>query len=261
MPDGDQGTGGAPAFDWSQQGLDADTLGYVQTKQFKAPADVVTSYRNLEKLQGVPAEQLLRLPKDDTPEAWKPIWARLGAGETPDAYKLPVAEGDKGEFAKQAAAWFHELGVPVKTAARLAEKWNAHVAESSKQQTTEYQTKLDAEAQALKAKWGAAADQNTALAKKAAMTFGLDSATIDKLETVMGYGKVMELFHTIGSKLGEASFEVGDGKTNFSHAMTPEQAKSEIENLKKDAEFIKKWSAGDAASRARLEKLHEWASA
>jgi hypothetical protein len=41
---------GAAAFDWSKQGLDNDAMALVNDRQWKGIPDVLSSYRNLEKL-------------------------------------------------------------------------------------------------------------------------------------------------------------------------------------------------------------------
>ena len=56
--------GSAPAStDWTS-GLTDEMRGYVQNKGFKAPQDVVESYRNFEKLHGVPQDRILKLPEN-----------------------------------------------------------------------------------------------------------------------------------------------------------------------------------------------------
>lgn len=250
------------AFDWkaASVGLDADAQVYVETKGFKGIADVVTSYRNFEKLHGQ-ADKLLKLPTGDTPEEWKPVWAKLGAGAAATDYKLPVPAGQKDDFAKLAANWFHEIGVPVKMAEKIVGKWNDHQAAEVKKASDAYAAKLDTEVAALKAKWGAAHDQNAGLASRAAKAFGIDGATIDQLEEVMGYAKVMEMFHGFGTKMGEGDFVTGDNNDpGFNGSMkTPEQAQAEIKELRSDNAFIKKFTSGDVEAKNRMERLHKQA--
>ena len=69
-------------------GLDADTAGYVQNKGWGTVPDVVTSYRNLEKLLGVPKDQIIQLPKAEDKEAWGQVFNRLGRPEDPKNYEF-----------------------------------------------------------------------------------------------------------------------------------------------------------------------------
>lgn len=265
------GTGAAPAtvaapaaiaadsFDWAAQGLDADTSAYVATKGFKTPVDVITSYRNYEKLQGVPADQMIKLPKHDAdPKEWRTnVWEKLGAGKTAEEYKLPVPEGGDPEFAKTAAGWFHETGIPVKTAAALTEKWNNHIAEIVKQGDEAGNAKLAQETEALKKEWGANHDSRMAMAKNAAGALGVKAEAVDALAKQVGFSEVMKMFATIAEKTGEANFTVGDGKNNFGGTTTPAQAQARIRELKSDPGFRDRYLAGDAGARAEMEKLHK----
>jgi hypothetical protein len=257
--------GGTPAaFDWGTTGLDADTLGYVQTKGFKGVGDVVSSYRNFEKLQGVPADQIIKLPKPDDAAGWKGVWSRLGAPEKPEGYKLPVPEGDKGEFAKVAAGWFHELGVPAKMAEAIAAKWNTYTAETMTSRTEQTKAKFTQESEVLKKDWGQAFDQNVARAQLAAGKLGFDEATIDAMENAKGFAWTMKFFSDLGAKMGESGFDTGDNSqpNQFTGGMlTPAQAKAKIGMLQADREWSKKYVAGDATAKAEMENLHRLAYA
>src|SRR3990167_3081868 len=75
-------------------GLPQETLGFVEKKGWKGNADVITSYQNLEKLQGVPAERIIKLPEKLEGTEMDVIYNRLGRPEKPDGYKIPVPEGE-----------------------------------------------------------------------------------------------------------------------------------------------------------------------
>ena len=124
----DQGTGSAPAgnpagtalagegaqANGQQQawygGYAEDIRGFVENKGWKDPSDAITGYINLEKYLGADkAGRGLVLPKDDAAtDEWGQVYDRLGRPKSPDEYKLPVPDGDTGEFAKMAAGEFHK---------------------------------------------------------------------------------------------------------------------------------------------------------
>jgi len=241
--------------DWTT-GLNEDLRGYVQNKGFKDPAAAIDSYRNLEKLMGVPKERLLKLPEKDDDPAWSEVHARLGRPASPDEYKI---DGENKEFAKWAKETFHGLGLNKKQAEALFGKYNEFAkGHSTKQMEAQVQQAQASEA-ALKKEWGAAYDQNVMTAKKAAMTFGLTKEVIDKLESAMGYAEVMKFMSTIGSKVGEDSFVASSSSSRGFGVMTPEQAKNRISGLKQDREFIAKLSQGNAEARAEWDRLNQWA--
>lgn len=255
-------TGGSTSqADWTT-GLNDDMRGYVQNKGFKDPAMVLDSYRNLEKLMGA-RERLVKLPeKDDDAEGWNQVYERLGRPKEAKEYEIKAPEGLGGDekFVEWARSAFHELGFSKKQAEALTGKWNEYVKGSMSAQNQAYETQLAEQETALKKEWGMAHEQNLQVAKRAAKAFGLDGATIDKLETAMGYAGVMKFMHTLGSKVGEADFVGGDSKTTgFGNMLSPEAARSQINSLKADPAFVRRYTAGDAEARQTMDRLHKMA--
>jgi hypothetical protein len=128
-------------------------------------------------------------------------------------------------------------------------------------QEQQYKTAVAEDTNKLKSEWGGAFDQNVNVAKRAAQEFGVDAATIDKMESAMGFSGVMKFFNTIGSKLGEHAFVDGSGGEGFNGAMTPNAAQSRIRQLQNDGDFVKKYIAGNVDARAEMERLHKMAYA
>lgn len=129
--------------------------------------------------------------------------------ESPDAYKLPVPEGQDGAFAQQAAAWMHEAGVPVAQAQALAEKWNAYQADLQQQADVARQQRDEADVATLRKEWGGQYDANVELGRRAVRSFvgqGEDAAAhLEKIETALGAAETFRLFHRIGKHLGEGT--------------------------------------------------------
>ena len=63
----------------------------------------------------------------------------------------------------------------------------------------------------------------------------------------------------IGARMGEDKMVTGQGQRSFDGAMTPDAAKAEITRLRGDNEFVRRYVAGDADSRLKMERLHRWA--
>lgn len=247
------------AFDWSKAGgLDADGLGYVQNKGWKGPADVIGSYRNLEKLHGVPADQLLKLPGADAkPEDWAGVYDKLGRPKTADMYDIPLPEGDTGEFAKTARDWFHGEGLSVKQAKGLSEKWNAHVTAVAKAEADKTKLAQDKAQSDLKTEWGDKFDANAAMVDKAASAFGMGKAEFDALKQAMGPAGAMKFLHNIAAKMGvDDTITTGGGKPAGFGRLSPEQAQAEIRMKQNDPAFGKRFAAGDADARREMNELH-----
>lgn len=241
-------------------GFDADLKGYIETKGF--PADekglsaLANSYRNLEKHFGVPADQLLKLPKEDDKEGWAKVHERLGRPAKPEEYELPVPEGDNGEYAKFISAAMHELGITKKQAQALAAKQNEFVGQLTTKQAEAYQAQIKEQDTELRGKWGQAYDKNVQVAKGAFAELGVDVATVDAMEKAMGFAKTMEFFYGLGAKIGEDKFASSNGNPAFNGVMSPAAAQARIDAIKADPELSQKYIRGDAAVKAEMDRLH-----
>jgi hypothetical protein len=243
--------------DWTS-GLNDELKGYAQNKGWKDPSSVVDSYRNLEKVHGVPRERLLKLPEKAEDAEWGEVYNRLGRPSKADDYQLPVPEGDKGEFAKIAGGKFHELGLTKDQGQKLAKWWNDSLSQNKQTFEAQRTQALEGELNALKQEWGQAYDQNVNIARKAMTTFGISNEKIESLEKTTGFTDLMKLLHGIGSKIGEDQFISGDSKAGFG-TMTPSAAESEIRTLRNDQSFVKDLLAKKADAVKRWDQLHQWA--
>lgn len=254
-----QQTQQTPPVDW-QTGFTDEQRGFVSTKGFKAPVDVLDSYKNLEKLMGAGPDRLIKLPeKLDDDAAVMPIFDRLGRPGKAEEYKIPVPEGQDTKFADAVKPVMHKLGLTQKQAEGLAKWWNETQVSAVQHHTDTQQAEREQQLTGLRTEWGAAYEQNIAAARHAAAEFGFDKAAIDIIENSMGFARTLKLFHDIGSKVGESAFHTGD-TDGFGSKLTPAQARGEIAALKGDVEFRKKYTAGDIAARKRMDQLHAWAA-
>lgn len=257
---GTANSGAVPTADWTSS-FNEDSKGYATNKGWKDPSQLLDSYRNLEKLQGVPQEQLLKLPKSDEPDtAWDSIYKRLGRPDTAEGYKLEVPKGQDPAFSKQASEWFHKLGLSEKQGQNLTKMWNEYQANQGTAGKEAFNAQIHQQAANLKKEWGAAHEQNVAIAKRAAREFGVDAKTLDALDAAKGHDFTMKLLHSMGSKMGEATFHAGNGGAADSNGpLTPAQAQAQIKALKGDPGFSKKYIEGDHGARAKMERLHQFA--
>ncbi|MDP3939769.1 MAG: hypothetical protein Q8R92_16755 [Deltaproteobacteria bacterium] len=254
------GAGAPAAFDWNTGITDEGVRTWVTAKGFKDPAALAQTALNQEKLLGVPADQIVRLPKDDKPESWAPVYEKMGRPKEAKDYGLPVPEGDKSGFHEVAANWFHEFGVSGKAARGVAEKWNAYVVDETRK-AADVRAAAEVEAgKALKTDWGPKFDDNVKVVDAAAKTFGMTEDQLRALKEVMGPSGAMKFMHSIGSKLGvEGDFVTGDGKPGATSFSTPEAAKARIAALREDKSFVKRFATGDSEARAEMKKLHQLA--
>lgn len=260
----------APAAQPWYSSLDADTLGWLENRGLKQddPAAVVvkavTGHRNAEKIIGAPAEQVIKLPKDDSPEAWGQVYDRLGRPKTADDYEIPLPQqGANEEFAKGFKAKAHEIGLTAKQAKALAEWNNGAVGSILNQQLEAGRAQFVTDEADLKKGWGAAYEQNVGIAKSAAQKFGVEPEKIDALQQVMGFKATMEFFHNLGTRLGEDKF-VGNGHNpgngGFGGVLTPAQAQARIGELRADSNWTASYLSGDKAKVEQMQQLQRLAN-
>lgn len=247
-----------PAIAWLPDAT-PEVAGYVQNKAWQSPADMLSSYQNLEKVFGAEkAGRTAVIPSDDDVEGWTKLHAKLGRPEQANGYELPVPEGADKAFSEQAAAWFHEAGLSKKAAQHITAKWNEHMTQAAQAMAQAEEQKLQAEHQALERDWGAgdAAAVNREMARRAAVALGLDEQAIDALQKASGFSKTMKALAKVGEMLGERPAAGFGGSTGF--AMTPEAARSKKESLMADKEFREKAMADPNSAQWReIQRLTE----
>lgn len=254
-----QSTSTGAATDWTS-GLNDEMRGYVQTKGFKDVSAVLDSYRGLEKTIGAPPEHIIKLPKDMSGPDGKAVWQRLGAPKEAKDYKIEMAKefGDEklGEAIRDMA--FQNNMTHAQTEGLV--KWmNERQQSLVKAHQDAVQTKLTDAQAALKKEWGAAFDQNVNIADQAAIKFGLDENVVQALGRALGPDKTMQLLYSLGRGTGEAQFVTG--QTAGGGALAPNEALHQIEELKNDQSFLKRFTSGEAEAVRKWNKLHEQAYA
>lgn len=246
----------APTSPWDAIS-DANVKSWVAAKGFPDVDKLATSAFHLEKLTG-DLESVMRLPKEQTPENMRPIWERLGAGKTTEDYKFPVPEGGDDSFAKEAASWMLEAGVPVPMANQLAEKWNAYTSTLMEQQSAGSAERDAAQLAEIKGEWGKNWEANAAIVDRTADTFGMTEAQLQGLKQALGPGEALRFVLNIGSKMGvDDQFVSSNGVSRqFSAGGSPEAALGKIQELMRDKSFAARYNQGDASAREQMTRLH-----
>lgn len=255
--------------------LDAEHLGHVQTKGWDkldaaaAAAEAVKAHRGVERMVGVPADQLLRLPKAEDSDAWKGVWQKLGAPDKPEGYtfegvKLGDDENLTGAFLDtlRKAAAEHSLPKPMaEGVAKAVAKWLGDAAAAT---DAELSAAISDGQKALKDSWGSNFEAFTFVANrgKDALMQRLGERLSAKLPEAVktldeaGHGELaMEMFRVIGAGLGEDKF-VRDPGPGGRPAMTRDQAVARQRELMADKDWVGKYLKGDAAAKREMQALN-----
>lgn len=267
---GDAGGGGgtpdpAAGSPWHTGKVDAETLGLWQNKGWdisdpaKTAVEVTKAYREAERFIGVPPSELIRMPKSGDEAAAKAMWQRLGAPPDAAGYDfagVKFADGTDvdADFATHMRNTFAALNVPKDAAVAIAQNVIKFMENAETTERTEASAKLVAEQAALAKNWGANAEANRFVAKQAAAALKVTPEELDVLEKQIGGARVMEMFRSIGERMGEGKF-VANGAPGGTGVMTREQAVARRTELMRDSTWSKKYLDGDVAANRELQGL------
>jgi hypothetical protein len=247
--------------------VDAETRGHWQSQQWdmsdpvRLAAAATKAHREAVQAAGGPIDRLLRLPEPTDTAAMRGVWERLGAPKEAAGYEFTGIKFSDGsdlgpEFETSMKASFHQAGVPKEAAAALTRDFVKFMEQSEAAEKAELQTKLQAQTAELQRNWGPNFEANRFIAKQAAKALGVDEGMLDTLETQLGYSKVMEMFRSIGTKIGEDKFVAsGGGGSGNGGVMTRDQAAARIADLRKDTAWVKAYLNGGSKEKSEMHAL------
>lgn len=237
-----------PGFDWQKLGgVTADEdIGYLQTKAYKTPADVLKALRSAEKLIGL---DKIPMPKDDLDtEGWNRVYSRLGRPESPDKYDLKLPDNVDKPFVDHMLKAMHEAGASQKLVQSALKAQLEFETQRSEEFAKQRELQVAEDWKTLKSEWGNGYDTQVEHARRAIRENGVDTDTLNKIEEAIGPKAMLKLFAGYGSKFAEDTTAMSDGTGNFGK-LTPQQAKYKISQLLADKEWVRKYTQGSPAER------------
>lgn len=263
---GDTGNGGQQQQATWFQGADAETVGHIQNRGWdkldptKAALEAVKAHREAERYIGVPANQIIRLPKDANDAAgWDNVWSRLGAGKEAKDYDLSGVKFKDGtalddKFVQSITSAFIQQHIPKEAAKALAQTVVSYMDEAEGVDAGEAAAKLAAEKDALTKNWGPNYNANLFIAQQAAAKLGIDPEAVKALESQVGYSKVMEMFRSLGERMGEDRY-ITNNNGGGKGVMTREAAIARKAELMSDTAWTKKYMSGDVEANREMQGL------
>lgn len=233
------------------EGLSQEAMEFVNNKGFKTIEDVVNGYRNYEKYQGVPQEKLLKLPDENNADEVNAFYKKLGRPDKAEDYKFEIAEGQDDAIAKAIAPELFKIGLSQKQAAAIYKTLETAKIEQGKAAEA---AAIKAE-EDLKSEWGSNYDNNLKAAQQAAKIAGVTPEQIEALQKATDYKTVMNIFKNLASKFGEDVLRGAGNNQQSRFALTPQQAREKIEQLKSNAEWVAKMNSGDKAALQEYDEL------
>lgn len=249
---------GKVVLDW-QQGLDGELGQLVAQKGWRSARDVLTSYQNLERLVG--GDRLTLPARDAGPDAWAPVWDRLGRPKDAGGYEFAAPDGAGYDQAQ--ADWYREtafgLGLSQDQARALHDAFLARFPAPAKA-AAETETGPEPAEADLRQLWGRQYEPNMAAARRAYGAFLGDEKPFEEIADGIGETALMELLAKVGRAIGEDSITArADAKGGFPRSAG--EALSEIARLQQAAKadarhpYVNKTHPDHAASVKRMEDL------
>jgi len=246
---GEQQGGGAPGAggegqSWLEKaGLPEDVRGHASVKKYaKSPEDLARAVIHLESHLGIPADQIVRMPKADDKEGFAALYNKLGRPEKPDGYTAKI-EGDQMDEATFSAfkSQAHELGLSNVQVEGLAKWYGATGAQTMEQLQAADTAARTANETALKGEFGQAYEQNVQLAADAAVKFGGEDLANWLKETGAGNDpRVIKAWLAVAKAAAEPGTPDPSGNQGGDRkVMTPAEAEAELAKMESDPEIMK----------------------
>jgi len=242
--------------------LDGDTQGWLENKGWTADdglTQMVRAHRSLESMIG---RDKVVWPKDAQDKtAWAEIHRRMGVPSTWEDYGLvplgpdgkPDAAADRS-YADGMAQVLHKLGIGRETATALATEHAKLQAVLTAADNDAFQRSSAQDFDNLRREWGGEADHRLAAAQRASRAFGLEPATMGKIERAIGTRAMLTLLSEIGTAISE---DRGSGTGGFGAGgwLTPEAANARLVELRGDKDWTRRYFAGDKSAIAEYDRL------
>lgn len=249
-------------------GLDPLLIGHAQNKGWDlndpkaAFSAAAKSSAELQKHFGVPADQLLRLPKDTTDEAgWSAVRQRLGAPKEAKEYDFSgVKYADGGDldqsFTDAMRGVLHKAGTPKEAAPEVLKTVVKWLGDADSAESAAKTARLQTEMRELDAEWGSNKEFNRLTAMQGARrAVGDDLGAkklIDAMQDAIGYKATMEFWRKVGAGTSEDTFvEMNKGGS----PTTMNGAKARIAELQADPDFVARYLKGSLKEVAEMNNL------
>lgn len=245
--------------DW-RDNLDDDAKGYLETKGWESPDNVLTGYRELEKAWGDP-NKIVMPAEGAAPEDVDQFFQKIGkpaeakdynlvAPENYEAYSTDLADTFRGKA--------HELHL-TGSQAQGVHDWFVENQMSSQQEFAEQTTqKFNEQDAAVRKEFGANFDNQMKMARVGAEKFG-DAEFVEMLteNNLINHPSFVRVFGNIGRAVSDPDAS----GTGLGQGVEPSlSAEAQVQKLMQDEAFMKKYMGreeiGHEEAVKRMDDLH-----
>lgn len=181
---------------WST--ISDEDFSYISNKGFKTPADLLKSYRELERAYS----SKISIPKDGDKEGFDKLYSKLGMPQDLDGFDIEFQEEDRelgGQF-KQVCL---ENNILPQSAQALYDWFTKSRTDAEGKFAQDWAENSFREMKDVEKEWGNKAKQNMELMKRGIRLVSKDEDVIENMERAMGTRQMMETFCRLGEALSE----------------------------------------------------------
>lgn len=199
--------------------LSEDDKAVISNKGFKAPADLLKSYQELEKS----SSSRFSIPKDDDEQGWRKLYAKLGMPDDISGYDLNLKKEDAayGDAFKKACL---DAGLNNKQVVSIY-KWYT---DNQNRLDDAFNQKSQAEQEEVKNLWGTDYDANMEIMKRGFKVLDLPPEYLENIEIAIGSKNFMLLGKHIGDLISEDTAAGLNAKGIQSREMSTEAYLAEL---------------------------------
>lgn len=227
-------------------------------QSFDSVDKLAKSYVHAVRKLGVPADELVRMPKEMSAEQQAEIYERLGRPNSADEYVLD-SQTELTPAYKQLA---HEIGLNQQQAAKLHDWYNENIGSQQELQTQAREQQSVEWLRALQQEWKGDFQHNADMAQRAFKQFA-DSDAVEAInESGLGnHPAILKMFHQIGRLLAEDG-SLRSGEASDFGMMSASTAQNEINTLMNNGDFMEayldQYHPRHAESVRKMKSLYEF---
>lgn len=241
------------------EGLSDDDLSFISAKGWdkegKSAADVVKSYRNLERLRGVDADKLMKRPDWSKEESVAEYRKSLGVPDSPEGYQpvevqIPTGVIDPAPLAKLA----NRIHLDQNQFTGLMQGTGELLTEIFQAENERIATEQAAGLVALHKEWGTQTEANEQHVNRAIQAFKISEDAYEALKmSPLGEAGLKRMLANAGAMLGE--HQQPRSGVDAPSVRSSEWAQGEIQRLQNDQGFLSKMGSGDTEARRTWDNL------
>lgn len=258
----------AASAPWYADFKDPDLKGWVELNNISDVEALAKSAREHQKMLGGPKDELVRIPKNATPEDMAKVYEHMGRPKTAAEYQIPSIPGDEASarFTEAMKPMLHGIGLTQAQAVQLKQGWDTYQASEHEAQRNAQTQRDTVELAELRREWGPAFEVRDAMATRGIRGFALPLVggdkekagdLLDKLDSVFGLKNCRQFFANLQQNAGKeeaTTHGMNVGSSSF-RGMTPDAARVEKQQLMTDKVWSAKTLIKGSPEAAQLDRL------